>query len=101
MSLRDRVNRLEAGLPDDPEKLCCMEGLKGWLSYRADREEQNLQRYLDLDDPPLELPILPFGGICKKTKEPLCDYARELARLYWQRQRRVAVTMAGFDEDDL
>jgi hypothetical protein len=101
MSLRDRLNRLEAGLPDDPDKLCCLEGLKGWLSYRADWEERNLQSYLDVDDPPLELPVLPFGGICKKTGSLLCDFAVEFAQLSWQRQRRFAVSTSGLTENDL
>lgn len=101
MSLRDRLNRLEAGLPDDPDKLCCLEGLKGWLSYRADWEERNLQSYLDVEEPPLELPVLPFGGICKKTRGPLCDLACERAALIWARHRRLAITTAGLNESEL
>jgi hypothetical protein len=101
MSLRDRLNRLEAGLPDDPDRLCCLETASAQF-YRG----QGADPYPPFDfaaepEPPPELPVLPFGGICKKTGEAICDFAREHAALIWTRRRRLAITTAGLDESEL
>lgn len=102
MSRRARVAALEAVLPDDLSTLCCLEHLTdGTLTdFRAAMSE-----HLRLDpgdsDPPLELPVLPFGGVCLKTGGPLCEHGAALAQLFWERRRRLAVSFRGIDESDL
>lgn len=101
MSRRDRVARLEAGLPDDPELACCLERYDHW-DERIQPFSDALQARLDLTpgdaDPPLELPVLPFEGRCLKAQGALCERARELASIWWGRRRRLALTMRGLDE---
>lgn len=102
MSRHARIAALEAALPEDLSTLCCLERITdGTLSeFRA-----AMQAHLNLNpgdpEPPLALPVLPFGGVCLKTGQPLCERGLELAQIFWERRRRLAITTAGLDESDL
>ena len=102
MSRRHRVARLEAALPPDPNTLRCFDT---WNFFRQDLEQSPplLRPYLDLDAPPLALPILPFGGACPKSegRDPLCDWCTVFAQRAWERIRRIAVNTTGLTEEEL
>jgi hypothetical protein len=107
MNLRARIARLDALIPEDGDRLCCLEGFAAWRDLLAPHYA-TLEPHLDLDPgnpaPPLEppeLPELPLEGVCRKTGETLCPFALDLTRRHWTRRRRLAVNFAGLDESNL
>ncbi len=100
MSLKNRVGKLEAGLPGEPP--CCLEGLEAWREI-IQPHFGGLSEHLTLAPgdpaPPLDPPELPLAGICQKTGEPLCTLARERVSLIWKRRRALAVSFVGIEDD--
>ncbi len=103
LSLRARIARLDALIPVDPDRLCCLEAPAAWRDILRPHFD-GLSEHLTLDpvdaDPPLDPPELPLAGICKKGGE-LCPLARERAALIWTRRRRLALAFKGLDLADL
>jgi hypothetical protein len=104
MTLRARVARLDALIPEDADRLCCLEG---YAAYRSTVAPwcASLGLHLDLDPgdpaPPVDAPTLPLEGRCRKTGETLCPFAADRAARVWTPRRRLAMSTAGLSESNL
>lgn len=100
MSLRARIARLDALMPDDPDLHCCLDNLAAWREALRPHYEANWTPHLDLGDPepPLDPPELPP---CRRSGGPLCAFACDLVRLHWKRRRQIALDFAGLDEEEI
>jgi hypothetical protein len=96
VSLKNRVGKLEAGLPGEPP--CCLEGLEAYREI-VQPHFDSLAEHLTLEPPPADPPVLPLAGVCRKTGEPLCALALARVALIWNRRRSLAVAFVGIEDD--
>lgn len=101
-TLRQRLADLDARIPPDPDRLCCLET---WGAYREALmpfHEANWTPALEFDPgdpaPPLEPPELPS---CRRTGGPLCALMLEREGLVWTRRRQLALDTTGLDEGEI
>lgn len=100
MSRKNRVDHLENVLPEDVSAALCLDRLDFWRGEAAARRTL-WSPYLDLDDPPAALPVVPFGGVCPKSPdEPVCADCLVIAQQHWARHRDLAVGFQGIPEHD-
>jgi hypothetical protein len=98
LSLRARIARLNELIPEDPDRLCCLDGFVAWRETLLPHYE-SLETHLEPVYP--EPSKLPLAGVCRKSGEPLCSFACDLVRLIWTRRRQVALDFAGLTEEAL